>query len=278
MLHLPPVSKHIRVLLPEESARLDAMYPTSLPKSLKDCVTCRGQKTFRWWVEHGFSDEIGEYECPCAEQFVLYKYLLNAGVGLRYQRYGIGDLDDLPPKILEAAEDYLGNSDYYIGQGVGLYFHGDRGTGKTLLATILLKQLLDEGVDGYFTTFNDMLDNFAAGWSNDAQRSWFDSRVRNAPLLVVDDIGKEHANRVGMSSVAVDNIFRARVQNALPTIITTNLTAKEMKDRYSSALETIAGQAMYCEFEGVSYRNSEMELARRRAELENKLTRPIMIS
>lgn len=277
MLQLPPISKHIRVLSAEESDRLDLKYP-SLPKSLRDCVTCRGKKCFRWWADYGVTEEIAEYECPCDEQFVLFKYLLNAGIGLEYQRYSIGDLDRVQPVAVSAANQYLDDADYYLSRGVGFMFKGDRGTGKTLLATILLKLLLDRGVDGYFTTFNDMLDNFTGGWSNDKQKSWFDARVRNAPLLVVDDIGKEYAGRVGVSQVMIDNIFRSRVNNALPTIITTNLAPEEMSSRYSSALETIAGRAQSYEFSGPSYRNSEWETARLRVELDNKLTRPIVIS
>lgn len=278
MLTLPPISKHIRVLNQDESDRLAALYPSTLPKSLKDCVTCKGKKCFRWWADHGTSDEVAEWECTCDEQFVLHKYLLNAGIGTKYQRFGIGDLDHVSPIAVAAANEYLENADYYLNAGVGFIFEGDRGTGKTLLATILFKQLLDRGVDGYFTTFNDMIDNFASGWTNDKEKVWFDSRVRNAPLLVVDDIGMEGEKRSGMSRVMIDNIFRARVSGALPTIITTNLSPNEMSDRYSTALQTLAGNSKNYTFRGNSYRESEWEIERNKVELEKKLTRPIMIS
>jgi DNA replication protein DnaC len=277
MLHLPPLSKHIRVLTQEESARLDAKYPSTLPKSLRDCVTCRGKKQFKWWTDYGISEEIGTYECPCSEQFVLYKYLLNSGLGLELQRYAVGDLKGVPIGAFDAAMDYVDESDYYVGQGYNFIFRGDRGTGKTLLATLTLKQLLDKGIDGYFTTFNDMLDNFTAGWNNDETRVWFEARAKNAPLLVVDDIGKEYEGRVGISKVMIDNIFRSRVNDALPTIITTNLTAEQMGLRYSAALETIASKSRTFEFNGTTWRNSAQEIEQLRKELDNKLTRPVLI-
>ncbi len=277
MLHLPPLSKHIRVLNAEESARLDAEYPSTLPKSLKDCPTCRGKKSFKWYKDHGNSDEVGEYVCPCGEQFVLFKFLLNAGIGLRYQRYGVGDLDQVPNVAIAMANDYLENADYYIGQGVGLHFHGDRGTGKTLLATVLLKQMLNEGVDGHFIAFDQMVRMYMSSWKDEKKREWFEAMVRNSPLLVVDDIGKEYKGLVKVSSTMIDNVFRTRVNNALPTIITTNLTLDELRESYGSSLETIAGQARYASFTGKSYRESELETERFRFELENKLTRPIMI-
>jgi hypothetical protein len=275
---LPPISKNIRVLTQEESERLDALFGSSLPRSLRDCVTCRGKKTFRWFANYGFDDAIVEYECPCDEQFVLFKYLLHCGVGLEYQRYGIGDLTNIPPDAFIAVTNYVEDRDFYLGQGHGFVFEGDRGTGKTLLATILLKMLLDHGVDGYFTTFTELLDNFTGGWKDEKQKAWFDARVRNAPLLVVDDIGKEYEGRLKVSSNTIDNLFRSRVNNALPTIITTNLSPTEMSRRYSSALETIAGKAHSYTFKGETWRNSESQLERFRFELENKLTRPVTIS
>lgn len=276
---LPPLSKHIRVLSAEDSERLDLLYPSTLPKSLKDCPTCRGTKAFHWWTEYNVPESgISLYECPCDEQFVLFKYLLNAGIGLEYQRYNIGDLDSVSPVAVAASNNYLEDADYYLARGVGFIFQGDRGTGKTLLASILLKQLLDIGVDGYFTTFNDMLDNFTSGWSNDKHKLWFESRIRNAPLLVVDDIGKEYEGRVGVSKVMIDNVFRSRVNNALPTIITTNLSPHDMAARYSAALETIAGRSQTYQFIGPSYRTSDKGIEQFRRELELKLTRPIVIA
>lgn len=273
---LPPLSKHIRVLTAEESDRLDKADP-HLPKSLKDCVTCRGKKTFRWWKEYGISTDIVDYDCPCAEQFVLFKYLLNAGLPKDLQRYGLGDLVAVDPSATEAMTDYVTDHEFFISQGHGFIFRGSRGTGKTLLAALMLKQLLDKGVDGYYVVFTDMLDAFAAGWRDDAAKVWFDSRIKSAPLLVVDDIGKEHPNRVSMSSVAIDNVFRSRVQAGRPTIITTNLTPAEMSANYSSALETMAGKSLSFEFGGDSWRDSEEERTRNEIEMRLRLTRPIVI-
>lgn len=276
MFQLPSLSPHIRVLTKEESDRLDRQY-SFLPKNLKDCVTCKGKKCFRWWSEYNIPNSgISEYVCPCAEQFTLYKYFLNAGIGLEYQRYNIGDLESVSKKAVAEANEYLVNADYYMARGRGFIFQGDRGTGKTLLASILLKQLLDRGIDGYFTTFNDMIDNFTSGWKDDQQKGWFDARVRNIPLLVVDDIGKEYVGRVAVSQVMIDNIFRSRVNNALPTIITTNLTPEQMADRYSSALETIAGRSQVHIFTGPSYRNKQYQ--EQEEEIKNGLTRPIVVA
>lgn len=273
---LPPLSKHIRVLTAEESARLDAA-DRFLPKSLKECVTCHGRKKFRWWEDYGASDKIVDYECPCSEQFVLFKYLLNAGVQLAQQRYALGDVTHVDPKATQAMIEYVLDYEFFMGQGRGFIFQGDRGTGKTLLAVIMLKMLLDKGVEGHYILFDTLLDRYSDGWKEKKDQVWFDQRIRSIPLLVVDDIGKEASFRTGFSSVAVDSLFRSRVQAGKPTIITTNLSTDKLQSTYSTALETIAGQAMSFQFKGKSYRESEHEKERIDIETKLRLTRPVTI-
>lgn len=277
--HLPALSEHIRVLTAEESDRLNKKDPY-LPKDTAHCITCGGRKQFRWWVPNADrhnTENIVTYKCECAEQFILFKYLLNCGVPLNLQRYNLEDMTSVDREVIAAIYDYVYDSDYFLNQGYGFIFSGARGTGKTVLAASMLKLLLDKGVDGYYTTFNDMLDAFTAGWNDDADKRWFDQKIKMAPLLVIDDIGKEYAGRLGVSSVAIDNVFRARVQASKPTIITTNLSDEEMGQKYSAALETIAGKSRRFDFTGNSWRSSGEEDQRAYNEMKMHLTRPIMI-
>jgi hypothetical protein len=273
---LPPLPAAVRTLTADESDRLDGLH-ANLPKSLKDCVTCGGTEKFQWYADYGGSDEIVTYDCPCSDQFLMYKFFLNAGIGKAYQRYALGDCESVDAKAIEALADYLENSDYYINRGRGLIFHGTYGSGKTLLTSILLKQLLVKRVDGYFTTFTNLLDNFAAGWRDDKERQWFDKKFRNAPLLVVDDIGKENQNLNNMATNALDGIFRSRTQNGLPTIVTTNLTPKEIETKYSlSAIELLEETSFFYSFKGSSFRTNVRE--RNDAEAKLRLSRPITVS
>jgi DNA replication protein DnaC len=275
---LPPLPDSVKALSAEQSERLERLH-SNLPKSLSQCVTCAGRKEFQWFEDYGFRDDpkIVTFDCPCSDQFVLFKFLLNAGIGKAYQRYALGDCADADPAAIAAVNEYLDSSEYYITQGRGLIFHGTHGTGKTLLTTILLKQLLAKGVDGYFTTFVGLLDNFAAGWKDDKEKHWFDKRIRNAPLLVVDDIGKENPNMNRMASSSLDGVFRSRTQNGLPTIVTTNLTPKEFEHTYStSAMELLTETSLFYSFKGQSYRKTVQE--RNDTEAKLRLSRPITIS
>lgn len=277
MNHLLPLPDAVRVLTGEESERLDQLH-SNLPKSLDQCVTCAGAKQFRWYADYGTDDTIVDYECPCSDQFVLFKFFLNAGIGKAYQRYALGDITDVDPNALQGISDYLENAQYYLSRGRGLIFHGTHGSGKTLLATILLKQLIAlRGIDGYFTTFTNLLDSFAAGWRDDKQRQWFEKRVRNVPLLVVDDIGKENRNLNNMASTALDGVFRTRTQNGLPTVVTTNMTPEHFGKTYgSSAMELLNETSFFYSFTGSSFRMTAKE--RNDTEARQRLSRPIVVS
>jgi DNA replication protein DnaC len=277
MQKLPELPGAVRVLTKEESERLDSLYP-SLPKSLAQCPTCYGEKQFRWYAEYGVDDNIVDYECPCADQFILFKYFLNAGVGKQGQVVHLADATGVDTVALEMISDYIENAHYYVNRGMGLLFHGNAGTGKTFLATLLMKQLLAySGVDGYFTTFNQFLDNFAAGWRDDNNRLWFEKRVRNAPLLIVDDIGKEYFGRTDMAASAIDTVFRTRTQNLLPTIVTTNLSLEAFKKSYSSGVMSLLSEtALTHEFTGADWRKNQAD--RNREEARLRLTRPIVVS
>jgi hypothetical protein len=261
----------------EESERLESLYP-GLPTSLSQCPTCAGLKWFRWYDDYGSAEQkIVDYDCSCPDQFILFKYFLNAGIGKQGQRLALGDAVGVDPSALMMIDEYLQQSTYLVNRGMGLLFYGSHGSGKTMLVTILIKQLLAEGIDGYFTTFNTLLDNFASGWKDDKNRIWFEKRVRNAALLVVDDIGRENKNLNNMASNALDGVFRSRVQNSLPTIITTNLSLSDFEKSYSSGVMSLVSEtSLIHEFRGDDWRPNQRERNQKEAKL--MLSRPIVVS
>lgn len=276
MHQLPALPDAIRVLRQDESDRLQALHP-DLPKSLAQCVTCSGKKTFRWWDNYGDNEmQVVDYECPCQDQFLLYKYLLNSGLGKQAARMFLIDAEHVSPDVLAAMFEYEESAEYYVSRGIGLLLHGTHGNGKTLIASLLLKRLLADGVNGYFSTFTQMLDTYASGWRSDEHRQWFDRKVRNAPLLVVDDIGREHKGRIETSSSSLDTVFRSRVQNALPTIITTNLSLDEFERAYSSGVMSLVTESSITQlFQGEDWRPKQK--LRTQEEIKAKLSRPITI-
>lgn len=228
---LPPLPKTIRTLTNDESRALNFRFPDS-QKTVEDCQTCLGRKTFRWWSPD--RTEIVEYDCNCVDQYLLHRWLSHRGILKSYQRLGWGDLfNGLSEDVVAAIGDYVEHRQGYVNAGVGIIFTGTKGNGKTMLANLLLKQMIAEGENVYATTFSDMIDLFAGGWQDREQSRWFERTVRNAGVLFIDDLGRERNK--GPASVGenmLETIARARVGNSQPMIITTNMPEEEIHKGY----------------------------------------------
>lgn len=253
--------------------RLEEKYP-DMSMSTANCVTCGGAGTFRWL----FEGEPAEYQCNCEEQLYLHQWLLNSGIDKNYQRLGWDDAEAVEPSALETVLDYVEKIGPRASRGIGLVMHGAaRGTGKSLLATLLLKMLIADGYDGFFVTFQSLLDLFTSTWKSNEEKRWFEARICNAGVLVIDDMAREYAGRLGIAAALVDHVLRTRVAAQRPTIITTNKSLDELGELYSvNALSLLQGCSISVEFTGSDYRPKHLE--RLLDEADRGLTRPIVLS
>jgi len=64
-------------------------------------------------------------------------------------------------------------------------------------------------------------------------------KLLRAPRLAVDDLGAEYLDKNGFYAALLDEIVNERYSARLPTLLTTNLSAEDFKQRYG---ERIAGR------------------------------------
>lgn len=288
---------NVPFLSQDDSERLDREMP-HLPKSPLHCVTCKGTRVFTWY--DGLGECIQEFDCNCENQWVVNRYLHHCGIGINYQRLSWRDLAiDIPEDIKE----YLENVDKLVPFGLGFTLHGTIGSGKSLLCNLLLKHLIKQGYDGYFTTFSGLLEKFRSGFSSAEEKQWFYKRIKNAQILVIDDIGKEQQQTVFRAKDAVnpvrddrdiksnasiqhistpiaestlDEILRYRVNQALPTLVTTNFSMEELGEKYGSNIISLLMESnTIIEFEAGDFRRIAAQ--RKREEALAGLTRPIVL-
>jgi DNA replication protein DnaC len=279
MIEMPPLPPGIRLLTNPEVERLQARYP-DLPPTPDQCITCGGRGQFLWWPPRTVTrTEPVEWKCNCLDQWVLHRYLLNAGIPIGYQRLGWDDMEAITADTRQAMAEYIEHADAYVRAGCGLMLHGDPGTGKTMLAVLLLKALLAEGYSGYFTTFTDMVALYTSTWRSDEERAWFDQRIRNVTFLVLDDPGKEYggARGSGLAGAAFDAVLRYRVSSSKPTIVTTNHDSDRVAENYGgSIIDLLSECSRQIVFDGESFRDRHRQ--RVLNEVSLNLTRPVVIS
>lgn len=134
--------------------------------------------------------------------------------------------DGANPKISRVARRYAENFNTIRNMRDlnGLLFYGGVGTGKTFFAACIANELLEHGKTVYFTNFA-RLSNELTGLNKDRQQ--FLDGLNDYDLLVLDDLSAERDTEF-MSEV-VFQVIDARAVSRKPMIITTNLTAEQLK-------------------------------------------------
>ena len=196
----------------------------------------------------------------CREQLQLYKHYLKAGIGLNYQKLDWTDFHG-DEKARELAQIYLGKHQEFVKGGMGLLFHGTWGTGKTLLTSLMAKELVKLGYTVYFATFTQMVDEFTRGWGSNEDKARFETKVVKSDIFFLDDIGKEFRTKNNLSEATFDHVLRQRALDNRPTFITTNMTEGDLVEGYGSAIFSLLKERMIVHnMDGVDYR----EFARNR--------------
>lgn len=188
----------------------------------RGCPTCDGPNN---------ADNCGD----CANQLQLYKHYLASGIGVAYQRLSWDDYHGYPG-VLESSMAYLSKHKNMVKAGIGMLFHGEYGTGKTLISVLMAKELVKLGYSVYFATFSQMVDEFTRGWGNVEDKIRFENKVVKSDIFFLDDLGKEFKAKNNLSESTFDHVLRQRVLDSRPTFITTNMNLAELKSGYGSAI------------------------------------------
>jgi DNA replication protein DnaC len=117
-----------------------------------------------------------------------------------------------------------------------LVLKGGYGCGKTHLAASTANYCIEHGQPVLFINTPDLLDHLRAAYSP-ASGTSFDQRfdqVRNAPLLILDDLGSQ--SNTPWAQEKLYQIFNHRYNARLPTIITTNQELEAIEGRIRSRL------------------------------------------
>ncbi len=110
----------------------------------------------------------------------------------------------------------------------GLVFIGEPGCGKTHLAVAVLQRLIENGFEGVFMDYQNLLDRIRASYdpmSGESPREAY-SVALEAEVLLLDDLG---AHRVtDWVEDTITSIFTHRCNEQKATIVTTNLPDPDM--------------------------------------------------
>ena len=117
-----------------------------------------------------------------------------------------------------------------------LVLSGASGCGKTHIAAAIVNRIVERGEPALFVVIPDLLDHLRSAYQPGAEIAYDElfERVRNAPVLVLDDLGTQAPTPWAQEKLfqIINHRFNAR----LPTVVTTNLMPEQIDERLRTRL------------------------------------------
>ena len=159
-------------------------------------------------------------------------------------------------KITSIMKNYVKNFLEFKQSGRGLLLYGSVGSGKTYFAAAIANALIDEGYRAFMTNFAKIINQVQSTFE---KRQEIIDSLNKYELLILDDLGAERNSE--FMTEQVFNIIDNRYRSGLPMIITTNLTAEDLKKpqdtEHSRIYDRILERCLPIEVSGASRRRQK---------------------
>lgn len=248
---LGELKKKLESLSAEKAALLrENGFPDDFLMPVYECAKCH---------DTGYHD--GK-KCSCfraAEIEMIYEQshiksiLETENFGFLSYGYYAGDELEKFTKAVQICQNFVKNfdSDY-----LNLFFYGTVGTGKSFLSCCAAKELMDRGkIVIYFSASQlfDALSKSTFDKDSNESLSGISDDIYECDLLIIDDLGTELTN--SFVSSRLFSCLNNRHIRKKPTVITTNLSLGELRDRYSDRIfSRITSNYTVCKLTGPDIR------------------------
>ena len=154
-------------------------------------------------------------------------------IGKRFQRIRFDSYE--PPtenakKAKKLCQEYALSFADKLDSGAGLIMVGRPGTGKNHLAAAICTEVMYKGHATIHTTVMKMIRRIKATWSRDSDMT--EQRAIKSfcepDLLIIDEVGVQFGSET--EKLLLTEIINERYENIRPTIMLSNLPAKQLED------------------------------------------------
>lgn len=210
---------------------LSAGLPADYLEPVYDCPDCQ---------DTGYTDG---RKCHCFKQAEISLLYEQSNISrqlekenfsiLSYEYYQGEDLRRFQSAV-EAGKKLIENYDFDYHN---LFFYGTVGTGKSFLSGCIAKELIENGHSVlYFSAvrFFETLSQISFDYKNKDELHGMYQDLYQCDLLIIDDLGTELTNN--FVTTQLFSCLNERHMRRKPTIISTNLSLEELRNRYSDRI------------------------------------------
>ncbi len=204
---------------------------------------------------------VGGKMCRCLREALVLARIENSGLGqlvktqsfdsFSFEHYSGAELSAVRRSVdalKKFAAEFSGNGN------ASWLLMGATGLGKTHLSSSVAMEIIRRGFDVVYMsagTFFSVFEKQRFGGGNVGDGS--DDQFRDTDLLIIDDLGTETSNQFTLSCLY--NVINSRMINGKSTIINTNLTQAEIRQKYTDRIASrLFGEYIPLMFTGKDFR------------------------
>ncbi len=213
-------------------------------RSSVDCPVCKGAGVIHPLLPSGKPDYSRVVPCRCVqkeldkERLASLQRYSNLGLLTRLTfdnlsskgRSGVPINQEQFSRAYDAAKAYAADPKGWF------VISGPSGSGKTHLAAAIANERLRLGHPAFYITTPDLLDHLRSAYSPGSEVPFdeFFHQVRNAPLLILDDLGAQTSTP--WAKEKLDQLLTFRFNGELPTVIVTIVPIEQLEERIRTRL------------------------------------------
>ncbi|MBQ9609291.1 MAG: ATP-binding protein [Lachnospiraceae bacterium] len=214
-------------------------YPADYLSPIYDCPVCQ---------DTGF---VNQQKCSCFRMKIIDALYIQSNMQNVFEKENFGTFStqyyskEVPESkgyspydniisILERAHNFIDSFDKKNTAGILIY--GETGLGKTFLTNCIAKELLDREHSVFYLSTNELFDQILSNYIMNNNPDYEDlyNYLYTCELLIIDDLGTELTNNFVRSQLF--EIINKREISGRKTLISTNLSMKDLRDRYSERI------------------------------------------
>lgn len=241
-------------------ALVSAGFPEDYLEPIYDCPLCK---------DTGY---INGEKCKCFKQAIIDMLYEQSNIKMLLQTDNFSKLsysyyqgEDLLrfKNAVETCQNFVKNfnSDYH-----NLFFYGTVGTGKSFLSGCVAKELIEKGNVVIYFSSTSLFETLSKNSFDFRAKEEFNHLLEDlytCDLLIIDDLGTELTNTFVASQLFA--CLNERHLRKKATVISTNLSLEELRDRYSDRIfSRITSNFEVCKLTGPDIRMYKKRMLNRK--------------